>query len=187
MARINLLPWREEYRQQKKQEFFTHLFIVVAIAAAVAGLWLFIMNQAIDNQESRNNRLNSEIKFLSDQVAEIKELKEKRRQLLERMRIIQELQGTRPVIVRYFDEFAVAIPDGVFVTSLSRESNLLTIIGVTESNNRVSQFMRNLADSTYFKEPNLLDVDAAPAEGEQYSRFTMQLVLTAPGEDEDDK
>lgn len=187
MARINLLPWREEYRQQKKQEFFTHLFLVVLAAAAVAGLWLFIMNQAIDHQESRNNRLNSEIKFLSDQVAEIKELKKERRELLDRLRIIQELQGTRPVIVRYFDEFAKAIPDGIFVTSLSRESSLLTIIGVTESNNRVSTFMRNLSDSDFFKEPNLLDVDAAPAEGEQYSRFTMQLTLTVPGEDEEDK
>lgn len=180
MARINLLPWREEYRQEKKQEFFKHLAVSIVFAAIIAFIWVRVVGSSIDDQKARNFILNNEIKLLSDQVKEIQELKNQRKTVLERMKIIQELQGTRPIIVRYFDQFAQSIPDGIYVTNLSRIGNIFSVEGVSESNNRVSNFMRNLDASSYFVEPNLLDVANAPDQGEQFSRFTLTVKLTTP-------
>lgn len=184
MARINLLPWREEYRQEKKKEFFTQLVGVCILAGVVAYGWIFSVDNAIAYQNERNNILNNEIKLLSEQVKEIQELKKKRRELSDRMKVIQDLQGTRPLIVRYFDEFAKAVPDGIYVTSLKRVGNALTIDGVSESNSRVSAFMRKLNSSDFFDEPDLKTVDAVPELGEQAAKFTIHLKMVLPGDAE---
>lgn len=184
MARINLLPWREEYRQEKKKEFFTQLVGVCILAGVVAYAWIASVDNAIDYQNERNNILSNEIKMLSEQVKEIQELKKKRRELSDRMKVIQDLQGTRPLIVRYFDEFAKAVPDGIYVTSLKRVGNALTIDGVSESNSRVSAFMRKLNASKYFNEPDLKTVDAVPELGEQAAKFTIHLKMVLPGDGE---
>ena len=99
------------------------------------------------------------------------------------MKVIQDLQGTRPLIVRYFDEFAKAVPDGIYITSLSRKANTLNITGVSESNSRVSAFMRKLNDSEYFDAPDLKAVNAQPALGDQAARFTMVLKMVLPGDE----
>lgn len=183
MARINLLPWREEYRQEKKKEFFTHLVGVCLLAGIVAYAWIMSVDSAIAYQNERNNILNNEIKLLSEQVKEIQELKKKRRELSDRIKVIQDLQGTRPLIVRYFDEFAKAVPDGIYVTSVKRAGNVLSLEGISESNSRVSAFMRKLNASSYFDEPDLKTVDAVPELGDQAAKFTMQLKMVLPSED----
>lgn len=187
MARINLLPWREEFRQEKKKEYVSQLIGVCILAALISWVWVHSVNNAIENQQARNGLLTSEIKLLDKQVEEIKELKKKRRELLERMKVIQDLQGTRPVIVRYFDEFSRAVPDGVFITSLSRSDKVLNIEGVSESNNRVSDFMRRLNASEYFDSPNLRAVTVDPKFGDQSSRFSMQVSLILPTADTEGK
>lgn len=186
MARINLLPWREEFRQEKKKEFFTQMAGVCILAALVAYVWVMKVDGVIAYQNERNNILNNEIKLLSEQVKEIQELKKRRRELSDRMKVIQDLQGTRPLIVRYFDEFAKAVPDGIYVTSVKRVANGLTIEGVSEANSRVSTFMRRLNASKFFDEPDLKTVDAEPALGEQAAKFTMQLKMVLPSEAEEE-
>lgn len=180
MARINLLPWRDQYRQEKKQEYFTILGGVGIVAALVAYLWISSVQAAIENQSQRNALLQREIQQLEQQVNEINELRKKKAALLDRMRVIQGLQGTRPVIVRYFDELARAIPDGVYLQELSRTGERIEIKGIAESNNRVSSLMRNLDDSEWFSAPNLTSVEAAPAEGEQANKFSMSVTATVP-------
>lgn len=187
MAKINLLPWREEYRQEKKKEYVSQLIGVCILAALISWVWIHSMNNAIENQQARNNLLSSEISLLDKQVKEIQELKKKRRELLERMKVIQDLQGTRPVIVRYFDEFARSVPDGVFITALSRNDKILNIEGVSESNNRVSDFMRRLNASEFFDAPNLRSVTVDPKFGEQSSRFSMQVNLVLPSAEKEGK
>ncbi len=135
---------------------------------------------SIAQQNSRNQYLLSEISALEKQVAEIKGLKKRRAELLERMKVIQDLQGTRPVIVRYFDEMVRAVPDGVFLTSLSRKGGTIRLEGYAESNNRVSALMRNLDKSEWFASPNLTVVNAAPKIGEQASKFVMSVRAAAP-------
>lgn len=180
MARINLLPWREEYRQEKKKEFQVQLFALSLLAVIVCYSWVGVVNGKIENQGERNNILQTEIKALDKKVAEIKELKKKREDLIARMKVIQDLQGTRPTIVRYFDEMVRSVPDGIFFNSITRKGDQITIIGITESSNRVSTFMRNLDSSEWFSNPNLRSIKANTAYGDQAAEFHLQLKTALP-------
>ncbi len=180
MAKINLLPWRQAYREEKKREFIGIIAAVFIVAALGAYSWISSVESAIENQGSRNRLLDQEIAKLDAQVKEISELKKVRDDLLARIKVIQDLEGTRPVIVRYFDDFARAIPDGVYVTLVDRKGTVVSIEGVAESYNRVASFMRNLDASDWFASPNLTSVTAAPEEGEQASMFKMTVQTSAP-------
>ncbi len=180
MAKINLLPWRQVYREEKKREFLGVVFGVALVAVFGAYLWVSSVQSAIENQNARNQLLNTEISKLDAQVKEISEIKKVRDDLLARIKVITDLEGTRPVIVRYFDELARAIPDGVWVSTVDRKGNLVTIEGIAESYNRVASFMRNLESSDWYASPNLSSVQAAPEEGEDASTFKMTVETSAP-------
>lgn len=180
IAKINLLPWREEYRQHKKLEFFKLAGAVIVAGLLVVGVWDRIVTARIDNQNSRNQVLNQKISELDAKVKEIAALKERRQQLLDRMTVIQALQANRPEIVRVFDEMAVSIPDGVFLTSLNRRGSEIQLSGYAESNNRVSAYMRNLDQSYKFKDPSLTKVQANDLLGEQGNTFEMRVKITEP-------
>ncbi len=182
MAKINLLPWREAYRKEKKEQFLVVLFGVVVLSALLSYLWVMSVESAIENQGARNHMLDTEIAVLEKQVQEIAELKKKRDDLLTRIKIITDLEGTRPLIVRYFDDFAHAIPDGLYITLFARQGDLVSIEGIAESYNRVASLMRNLEDSDWFASANLTSVTAAPKEGEQANAFKMTVHTSVPGE-----
>ena len=187
MARINLLPWREERRQELKKEFLVILGGTLALAVVVVLLTNFVYNAWIDNQNNRNAYLQRNIDELNHQVAEIKDLEAQRRQLLDRMKVIQDLQGTRPLVVHVFDELVRTLPDGVFYQSLSRTDQKIEIVGIAESNNRVSSLMRQLDKSDWFESPNLTSVQAAPDFGEQASAFKMSVQISPPESKAGDK
>ncbi len=180
MAKINLLPWREARREQLRQEFIANLGMTMLAAGLVIALVYLVLNNAIDSQKTRNNYLQKHIDTLNEQVAEIAELKSKREQLIDRMNIIQGLQGNRPVIVRIFDQFVRTLPDGVYYRGLKREAQQIQIDGTAESNNRVSSLMRRLDGSDWFAEPNLTSVVANPAFGEQANNFSLTVNLATP-------
>lgn len=180
IATINLLPWREEYRQQRKVEFLKLAGLVLVVAVLVVGVWDRVVNAEIDNQRTRNQLLEQKIAELDVQVKEIAELKEKRQQLLDRMTVIQALQANRPEIVRIFDEMASALPEGVYLSNLNRVGGQVALTGFAESNNRVSAFMRNLDQSYKFSEPNLTKVLADDRLGEQGNTFDMKVKITEP-------
>ena len=182
MAKINLLPWREAYRKEKKEQFLAIIGGVVVLSGLIAYLWVVSVQSSIENQEARNQLLESEIAILDKQVKEIADLKKVRDDLLARIKIIQDLQGTRPLIVRYFDDFARSIPDGVFINMVARAGNVVSIEGIAESYNRVATFMRNLESSDWFSGPNLTSVVAVPAEGEQAQSFKMTVNTSSPNE-----
>lgn len=180
MAQINLLPWREERRQELKKEFLVTVGLVLALGVGLLMLGDRIVDGQIQNQNSRNQYLADNIKVLDEQVAEIRELQKKRNQLLDRMRVIQELQGNRPIIVRVLDQLVRTVPDGVFYTSLQTKGKTITIRGVAESNNRVSSLMRRLAASDWLSSPNLDAVKAAPEYGDQANTFNLTVKIQAP-------
>jgi len=180
MAHINLLPWRDERRAELKQEFLVILGMVVALGAViivVVDLWF---SAQIQNQEDRNAYLTQNIAVLNKQVEEIREMQRKRTQLLDRMKVIQELQGNRPVIVRILDQLVRTVPDGVFYTQVNASNNVITIVGIAESNNRVSSLMRRLDASDWFQNPNLEGVRAEPSFGEQATTFNLTVQLQLP-------
>lgn len=181
MAKINLLPWRDARRERLKQEFFANLGSAVIGALLVVGLVYLLLNSAISNQQSRNAYLQQHIDKLNKEVEEIAALKKSRAQLIERMEIIQGLQGNRPVIVRIFDQFVETLPDGLYYTALKRTQNQIQIEGTAESNNRVSSLMRRLDKSDWFLDPNLTSVVANPAFGEQANNFSLSVALATPG------
>ncbi|MEZ5501755.1 MAG: PilN domain-containing protein [Halioglobus sp.] len=185
MAQINLLPWREERRQNLKKEFLATVALVVALAAGLVLLADGIVNSQIENQVSRNQYLTDNIKELDKQVAEIRDLQKRRDQLLDRMRVIQELQGNRPIIVRVMDQLVRTVPDGVFYTKITAKDKKITISGVAESNNRVSSLMRRLDASEWLANPVLDKVHEAREFGDQANKFVLTVNVQAPAiEDE---
>jgi type IV pilus assembly protein PilN len=180
MAKINLLPWRDARREERKKQYLTALALVVVFAASLLLLGDRIVNGQIETQRARNNYLTQNIRELDKQVEEIKDLQKRRNQLIDRMRVIQQLQGNRPIIVRVMDQLVRTVPDGVFYTTVSSRQQQLSIQGVAESNNRVSSLMRRLDASDWLKDPNLDAVRAAPAYGDQANTFDLKVLVDLP-------
>jgi type IV pilus assembly protein PilN len=184
MAQINLLPWREERRQELKKEFLATVALVLALGAGTVLLADRVVVGQIENQNARNAYLEENIKELDKMVAEIRDLQKRRNQLLDRMRVIQELQGNRPIIVRVLDQLVRTVPDGVFYKNLSKRDKNILIDGVAESNNRVSSLMRRLDASDWLANPNLDKVNAAPGFGDQANTFNLNVKVQAPVTDD---
>lgn len=180
MTRINLLPWREELRQEQKKQFMMMLIMTAVLAAAIVGLIHFQMQAKIDYQLSRNRYLSNEIATLDKEIAEIAELQKTRRSLIERMEVIQDLQGSRPSIVHLFTEIVSTVPNGVYLETLTQSGNNLVINGLAESNARVSTYMRNLAASEWLKEPNLSVIEIEDITVNRISTFTLTVKQTSP-------
>jgi type IV pilus assembly protein PilN len=184
MARINLLPWREQLREERKREFFVLLLGVVIIAGGILFLVDRNFRSDIRYQQSRNDFLRREVLVLDARIAEIDELKEQKAQISSRMEVIQNLQGSRPVIVRIFDEMVKALPTGVYFNSLQRTGDRLQIEGIAESNNKVSELMRRIDDSEWFINPSLQQISAASADVNSDQReanaFSLTLFMQAP-------
>ena len=187
MAKINLLPWREAYRGEKKKEFITLLGMVLVFAAVVAFGWDRVVNSQIDSQLSRNQVLKTEIAKLDKQVAEIEALTKRRQNLLDRIQVIQEVQGNRPEIVKIYDEFVRSVPDGVYFTEMVRAGEIVSLVGFAKSNSRVSVLMRQLDASYKFTEPNLTKVEADEMLGESGSKFEMRVKIVLPNSDLDEE
>jgi type IV pilus assembly protein PilN len=181
MARINLLPWREQLREERKKRFLT---IMVGVVIASVGTLFMVdryLSGAIDHQAARNAFLQQQIVQLDGRIKEISELKSRRKQLLERMKIIQDLQGNRPIIGRVFDQLARTLPDGVYFSEVKMAGNLISISGAAESNNRVSDLMRNLDASDWLDAPSLTEVKATTAGAvDQANVFQLTVRQTQP-------
>jgi type IV pilus assembly protein PilN len=184
MARINLLPWREQLREERKQRFLVAMGGILLIAGGLVFLGGQYLNGAIEQQNARNEFIKKEIAVLDARIKEISELKERRQQLLERMKIIQDLQGNRPIIGRIFDQLVRTLPDGVYFTELKRTGKSIAIVGAAESNNRVSSLMRNLDASDWLAAPNLTEVKAVTAGAvDQANVFQLTVQQARPGEE----
>lgn len=181
MARINLLPWREQLREERRKRFLTALVGVVVLAACVVLIADYSIRSAIDRQTARNAYVSKEIAQLDERIKQISELKARRQQLLERMNIIQDLQGNRSISGRIFDQLVRTLPDGVYFTQVKMADKVIAITGVAESNNRVSDLMRNFDASQWLQAPTLTEVKAnGNGPEEQGSVFQLSVRQTQP-------
>ena len=155
MAGLNLLPWRDKERDLKKKQFFALLGSSVAFAALLVFAGHTYMRSMISHQEERNNVLTQEISVLTQQIKEIEELDKTKQALLDRMKIIESLQSTRPAIVHLFDEMAKALPQGLYLQALKQTETSVHIEGKAESNARVSAYMDSLDKSEWLNSSNL--------------------------------
>lgn len=184
MARINLLPWREQLREERKQRFIVSLVGVLVLGAGIIFLGGQYLEGAIEQQNARNDFIKKEIAVLDARIKEINELKARRQQLIERMKVIQDLQGNRPIIGHVFDQLVRTLQDGVYFTELKMSGKTIAISGAAESNSRVSNLMRNMAASEWLTAPNLAEVKAVTAGAiDQANVFKLTVQQTRPGDD----
>jgi len=155
MAKINLLPWREEIRKQKQREFVISAAGGAILAALIVLLAHFHIDGLIDNQNLRNEFLKTQIAVLDKRIGRIKELEKMKADLLARMNVIQELQRSRPESVHLLDELVRTLPDGVYLKSFRQRGRDLDMAGVAQSNARVSDYMRNIDASDWLTAPRL--------------------------------
>ena len=181
MAKINLLPWREEQRKELQQQFYATVGAFVALTLCIWGAIHFVNTQRIDHQLSRNNILDTEIVKLDKKIEEIKRLEKEKQRLKARIEAIEQLQGNRPLIVRLFDEMVTSLPEGVSLISVTQKGKKVTINGVAQSNARVSSFMRKLEESDWLGDPQLDVIEAKDDQGQRVSNFTMRFTQVIPG------
>jgi len=183
MARINLLPWRAERRSQRQRQF-----AMMMLGAAILGLVATFgiaqyFNGRIEGQQSNNSLLQAEIAKLDGQIKDIKDLETKKSQLLARKQVIEQLQANRSQMVHLFDELVRTIPDGVQLSSIKQNGKLLTLEGVSQSNARVSTYMRSLESSGWMTKPDLKVIEAKSGDKSLPYVFSLQVTLTKPGGD----
>lgn len=186
MARINLLPWRAERRKQRQKEFGVMLGL-----AALAGvvLWFLVnsyYNSQIEGQNERNAYLQEQIKQLDAQITEIEELDRQRARLLARKEVIEQLQANRSQMVHLFDSLVRTIPDGVVLTTIKQEGEKLTLEGRSQSNARVSTYMRNLEGSGWMTKPDLSIIEAKDGVAGLPYTFTLAVQLANPNAPKDE-
>ncbi len=181
MPRINLLPWREEQRKERKLKFGIAIGggTLAALVAAFAGYLMF--GSMIAAQEGRNDKLRAEIKMLDKQIEEINNLESAKQKFIARMEIIEKLQRSRPEIVHVFDTIVRTLPDGVYLTGVKQTTRRFRFDGVAQSSTRVSTFMRNIDGSEWLSKPDLevVETKRGTAVGSNFTLFAEQVSVVA--------
>jgi type IV pilus assembly protein PilN len=183
---INLLPHREEKRKRRKAAFFTGLGVAAAAGLVVAGLWYAVLEQMTATQRNRNAFLTHEIAKLDAQIKDIATLKAEIEALKARQKAVEDLQTDRNIPVYLLNELVKQTPEGVYLTTIRQQDQVVTVTGIAQTNERVSEFLRNtLYNSAWLERPELVEIKAAnvkEAKGEQRRLFdfSMRLSLKRP-------
>ncbi len=186
MILINLLPHREAARKQRRDAFYALLGAAALIGGLLSGgIYLWYQAQ-ISSQESRNNYLQAENKRLDSQIKDIAGLQAEIAALRARQQAVEDLQSDRNLPVNLLNELAKQLPDGVYITSMVQEKQKVTLKGVAQSNERVSELLRNLANnSPWLDHPELVEIVAgtvalSPRDQRRVSNFTLSVALKRP-------
>src|SRR5687768_6234420 len=176
MPRINLLPWRDEERKERKLKFLVALGGAAVGACLTAFVGFLMMDSMISAQEARNARLSEQIAELDKQIEKINSLEADKARFIARMEVIEKLQRSRPEIVHVLDEITKQLPNGVYLTAITQTGTRLKFEGVAQSSTRVSAFMRNIDGSTYLKDPELevVETKKTSAVGATFVLFAQQ-------------
>jgi type IV pilus assembly protein PilN len=175
MARVNLLPWREERRKVRNREAQT-LFGATGLLAALVVLMIVLQyNRMIEGQQARNQYLRTEIAAVDAKIKEIEGLEKERERLMRRKQIIEELQASRSMMVHLFDDLVRTIPDGVKLNSIKQSGNQLTLQGASESYARISEYMRALEVSKWIGDPEIQIVEAKGSDARSRYAFTLRV------------
>ncbi|QOY63278.1 PilN domain-containing protein [Lysobacter sp. H21R4] len=186
MARINLLPWRAERRKQRQKDTMMLLALSALGAVVLSFLIIWYHNAQIEGQTERNDYLTAQIAEVDKKIEEIDELDRKKSQLLARKEVIEELQANRSQMVHLFDSLVRTIPDGVVLTSIKQDNETLTLEGRSQSNARVSTYMRNLEGSGWMTRPELSIIEAKGFEQGLPYEFKLQVKLANPSAPSDE-
>lgn len=180
MARINLLDWREELRQERQKEFIITLLLMVILSGLIWFLVHTVMASRIEGQQNRNEFLQTELRQLDRQIQEINKLEKQREELIKRMDLIQGLQQSRPEVVRMFDELVHVVPEGINLTTWERKGTNLTFTGQAETTPRISELMRQMDAAERLNTKSLRDV-SKDDKGIPAQNFVLEAEQQMPG------
>jgi len=179
---INLLPHREERRRRKKIAFFAGLAVAAVVGAAVVGMWYVVVQQLISGQQARNKYLSDEIVKLDIQIKDIASLKAEIASLKARQKAVEDLQIDRNVPVHVLNELVKQVPEGIYITAVKQDGQTLNVAGIAQTQERVSELLRNTAySSEWLVKPELVESKAATIQGankEQKRLFDFAIRLT---------
>ncbi len=188
MILINLLPHREAARKRRQETFYVTLAASALFGALVAGLIYAWYEAQISNQRGRNQFLQVEIKSLEAQIKEVATLEAEIASLKARQQAVENLQADRNLPVHLLNEITRQLPEGVFLSSLRQQNQSVTITGSAQSNERVSEVLRNFAyNSPWLAKPELVEIVAgnlalSPRDQRRVANFTMRVQLRRPSE-----
>lgn len=180
-VRINLLPHREQKRIARQRQFVSLLVMLGILGLAVVGLVHIVLASQIENQNSRNTLLKTEIAKLDEQIKAIDKLRDQIQQVLARKQIVETLQANRNEAVHLIDQMVRQLPDGVYLRSIKQTGTKVTLNGYAQSNARVSTLMRNIESSPWLGKPELVEIKLAPVAGsrgpdaQKVNEFTLNL------------
>lgn len=180
MIRINLLPHREEKRAARQKQM---LFISGGVAALGALSVLFVylaIATMISEQEGNNQYLKGEITKLNTEIEEIKALKDKTRSLLERKKVVEDLQANRAEAVHLFDQLVRLLPEGIYLKAVKQTGKVVNIQGYAQSNARVSTLMRNLEASPWLELPDLVEIKGVTVNSVRANEFSLNVKISEP-------
>ena len=177
MIRINLLPHREAKRAQRRREFN---FILVGVLVGALSLWYvgkLYLDERIATQQRRNDLLVAENKKLTEQIDEIKKLKDQTAALLARKQVVETLQVNRSASVKLIDQLVRQLPDGVYLKAVKQTGQKINMVGLAQSNARVSTLMRNLESSPYLQNAELVEIKAVTDRNQRANEFSLNISL----------
>jgi len=182
MARINLLPWREEKRKERQRQFMSSMLLTAIFGVVLVFFTGFVFDQKISHQQARNQLVQNEIKLLEVRIKKIDELERTRARLLSRKQVIERLQASRSTTVELLDKLAKTIPVGVTLTTVRQQGSNLALVGSSQSNARVSAYLRELDANDLFLNPQLDYVRSAsrPASATEPYEFSIKVNLRPP-------
>jgi type IV pilus assembly protein PilN len=184
---INLLPHREEKRKRRKAAFFVGLGLAAAAGLVVVGLWYLVLQQMTVSQQERNQFLTTKIKELEVQIKDIANLRSEIEALKARQKAVEDLQIDRNVPVHVLNELVKQTPEGIYYRTIKQDGQVLTLSGVAQTNERVSELLRNTGNnSEWLVRPELVEIKAATvqaASGREQKRlydFAMRISIKRP-------
>jgi type IV pilus assembly protein PilN len=180
---INLLPHREERRKRRKVAYYAGLGVAALVGVAIVGVWYLVVEQLVSGQQQRNAFLQAEIAKLDVQIKDIASLKAEIASLKARQKAVEDLQIDRNVPVHVLNELVKQVPEGIYVTSVKQDGQNLNVAGIAQTQERVSEFLRNTAyNSEWLVKPDLVESKAAVLQGvsrgEQKRLFDFSVRLT---------
>ena len=179
MARINLLPWREEARRERQRQFMYSLMATLVLGAILVLMIGMFFDQRISHQEARNQQIQVEINRLEQRIERISELERTRNRLLSRKEIIESLQASRSLTVELLDKLAKTIPAGITLTAVRQQGPNITLLGSSQSNARVSAYLQSLEDMDLFVNPELQYVRASENPRSQTETYEFSIRVKA--------
>ena len=182
MARINLLPWREEKRRESQRQFMSTLLMTSILGVVLVFLAGTVYDQKIKHQQFRNELVKKEIRKLETRIKRIDELERTRARLISRKQVIERLQASRAMTVELLDKLAKSIPVGVTLQSMRQQGTTLVLAGTSQSNARVSAYLKELEQNDLFLSPQLDFVRSAarPDTATEPYQFSIKVKLRPP-------